>query len=120
VVLDNVVHMAVFGGMAWGAYPAWGSWALALGGLAIFGNATAFAIVQRALELRSHTDPAQAARIDAILNRCASRDFSVLVLLLALLNLTNWFLVLAAFGANIFWMVLAWQLRTPASAAPHS
>lgn len=116
VVLDNVVHMSVFAGMAWGAYPAWGNWALAFGGMAIFGNATAFGIVQHALELRLHTDPAHVARIDAILNRCASRDFTVLVLLLALFGHVDWFLVLAAFGANIFWMVLAWQLRRPAPA----
>ena len=120
-VLDNVVHVALFAGMAWGAYQAgWGRWALVLGGLAIFGNVAAFGVVQWAMRVRMQADPANAARIDRILNRLASRDFSVLILLLALLGHSDWFLVLAACGSNIFWLFLAWQLRMSAASSRHA
>ena len=116
LILDNVVHIAIFAGIAWGvSHSAWGSWALLFGGLAIVGNIAAFAVVQAAMRIRTHMDESRRARIDAIFNSLVSRDFSVVILVFALINQMQWFLVLAAIGSNVFWPFLAWQLRPPRS-----
>ena len=114
VALDNVVHVGLYAGMGWAAYQSgWGLVAPALGGLAIVGNVAAFAVVQRVFKVREKLDAPRRRRVEAILDRLVSRDFSVLILALALLGHVEWFLVLAAVGSNIFWPVLAWQLRAP-------
>jgi 1L-myo-inositol 1-phosphate cytidylyltransferase / CDP-L-myo-inositol myo-inositolphosphotransferase len=117
VALDNVVHIALFAGIAWASYHSgWGIWALAAGALAIIGTMAAFGVVQWATRVRQRLDPARRARIDSILNRLASRDFSVVLLALALIDHMDWFLLLAAIGSNIFWILLTFQLRSAASA----
>jgi len=114
VALDNVVHVGLYAGMGWAAYQSgWGLIALALGGLAIVGNVAAFAVVQRVFRVREQLDAPRRRRVEAILDRLVNRDFSVLILALALLGHVEWFLVLAAVGSNVFWPVLAWQLRAP-------
>ena len=143
LILDNVVHIALFAGMAWGlsvgkggcfggwasifADPGgqvretlgvggcdhtWNFWGLLFGSLAIFGNVAAFAVVNAAMRLRRDMDQFRRARIDSILSRLASRDFSVIVFAFALIGHIQWFLLLAAIGSNIFWPFLAWQLRS--------
>ncbi len=113
VALDNVVHVGLYAGMGWAAYQSgWGISALTLGGLAIVGNVAAFAVVQRAFRMRDDLAAPRRRRVEAILNRLVSRDFSVLILALALLGHVEWFLALAAVGSNIFWPTLAWQLRS--------
>jgi hypothetical protein len=89
---------------------------LALGGLAIVGNVAAFAVVQRAFRMRGELAAPRRQRVEAILNRLVSRDFSVLILALAFLGHVEWFLALAAVGSNIFWPTLAWQLRSSSPA----
>lgn len=117
VALDNVVHVGLYAGMGWAAYQSgWGIFALALGGLAIVGNVAAFAVVQRAFRLRETLDASRRRRLETILNRLVSRDFSVLILALALLGHVEWFLALAAVGSNIFWPALAWQIRSSSPA----
>lgn len=112
MALDNVVHVALYAGMAWGAYTAgWGSVALLFGGLATVGNVAAFFVVQKATRIQADLGPDRRRRVETILNRIVSRDFSVLILALALVGHVEWFLVLAAVGSNIFWPALAWQLR---------
>jgi 1L-myo-inositol 1-phosphate cytidylyltransferase / CDP-L-myo-inositol myo-inositolphosphotransferase len=113
IILDNVVHIALFAGIAWGAaHTGWGAWALVLGAMAIFGNLAAFQIVQIAGRKRKHVNESQRHRIDIIFNRLVSRDFSVIILAFALIGQLPWFLALAAIGSNIFWPYLAWQLRS--------
>jgi len=41
----------------------------------------------------------------------------VLILALALVGRVDWFLPLAAIGSNLFWPVLAFQLRSPNTSA---
>jgi hypothetical protein len=111
------VHVGLYAGMGWAAYQSgWGIFALALGGLAIVGNVAAFAVVQRAFRLRETLDASRRRRVETILNRLVSRDFSVLILALALLGHVEWFLALAAVGSNIFWPTLAWQIRSSSPA----
>lgn len=119
VAMDNVVHMAIFGGIAWGSYIAasgfpYGWTPLALGAAAILGNALSFALVGRAQKIRAANgwkSLAHAARSEFILQNVASRDFSVIVLLFALLGKLDWFLWLAAIGSLTFAAIMLWVVR---------
>lgn len=116
---DNVVHMAIFAGIAWGAYTQHGGsdggWIpLIVGAAAVLGNACSFWLVSRAQKIRSThgwNNPVQAAWSDFMLRNVASRDFSVVVLLFALIGKLDWFLWLAAIGSTVFWMIMAWVIR---------
>jgi hypothetical protein len=123
IMTDNVVHMAIFAGIGWGAFVAQGGWQsaasptwlpLALGGAAVFANAMALWLVTRAKTIGKRQgwgDPERAARVEFILKNMASRDFSVILLLFAAIGKLTWFLWMTALGANAFWVMLAWTTR---------
>lgn len=119
IAADNVVHMAIFAGVAWGLFlqqePGSGSWLpLALGAAAVVGNGFSFWLVYRAKAVQDRGawgNATQAAHSDFIFKNLISRDFSVVLLLFALVGKLEWFLWLAAVGSNIFWIVLAWITR---------
>jgi 1L-myo-inositol 1-phosphate cytidylyltransferase / CDP-L-myo-inositol myo-inositolphosphotransferase len=122
IALDNAVHMAIFGGIAFGAYTmrpaADDAWIpLALGAAAISGNALSFYLVNRAQKIRTAsawTTPLHAAWSDFMLKNVASRDFSVVVLLFALFGKLEVFLWLAAVGSVAFAGVMVWVVRPTA------
>jgi phosphatidylglycerophosphate synthase len=124
IAMDNVVHIAIFAGIACGAYLRQSGteedWIpLALGGAAVVGNAMAFWLVTKAQRIGATTgwtSPKQAAWSDFILKNVASRDFSVVVLLFAVLDKLDWFLWMAAFGSTFFWLLMLWVLRPSARA----
>src|SRR2546422_3094736 len=108
VVLDNVVHIALYAGIAWASYEDnWGPVALLLGGFAMLGNVAAFLVLQQATRMRKGLDPERRRYVESLLNSLVSRDFSVLILAFALVGHVDWFLPLAAIGSNIFLPVLA-------------
>jgi len=122
IAMDNVVHMAIFGGIAIGAFlQATGSeqaWVpLALGAAAILGNALSFTLVNKAQKIKQASKwntPVHAAWSDFMLKNVASRDFSVIVLIFALLGKLHWFLWMAAIGSMVFAMIMVWVLRPSA------
>ncbi len=124
IAMDNVVHIAIFAGIACGAYlrqaGGEGSWVpLALGGAAVFGNAMSFWLVTKAQKIgaaKGWSSPKQAAWADFILKNVASRDFSVIVFLFAVLDRLDWFLWMAALGSTFFWLLMLWVLRPTARA----
>lgn len=128
ILMDNVVHMAIFAGIGLGAFRAQGGWSgaapwlpLMLGGAAVFANAMSLWLVARAKAIekgRGWRSPAQGVRVDFILKNMASRDFSVILLFFAAIGKLNWFLWMAAIGANVFWVMLAWTTRPAVVAAP--
>jgi phosphatidylglycerophosphate synthase len=128
IALDNVVHMAIFGGIAVGAYmktpAADGAWIpLVLGAAAIFGNAVSFLLVNRAQKIRTASEwrtPLHAAWSDFMLKNVASRDFSVVVLLFAVLGKLEVFLWLAALGSVAFAGVMVWVIRPGAVSSKSS
>ena len=65
---------------------------------------------------RGWKTPKQAAWSDFILKNVASRDFSVVVFLFALLDTLNWFLWMAALGSTVFWLMMLWVIRPSARA----
>ncbi|MCC2640834.1 MAG: putative sugar nucleotidyltransferase and phosphatidyltransferase (bifunctional enzyme) [Nitrospira sp.] len=124
IAMDNLVHIAIFAGIACGLYlrqdgqaQAWVP--LALGGAAIFGNAMSFWLVTKAQKIGATcgwNTPKQATWSDFILKNVASRDFSVVVFLFALLDKLDWFLWMAAAGSTVFWLLMLWVLRPSAQA----
>lgn len=124
IALDNVVHMAIFVGIAAGSYLRVvgheGAWVpLALGAAAVLGNALSFTLVNRAQKIKTAREwktPVHAAWSDFMLKNVASRDFSVIVLLFALFDKLDWFLWMAAGGSMVFVCVMLWVLRPSAIA----
>ena len=120
---DNVVHMAIFAGIACGSY-LHGPWEgsplpLLLGVIAITANPLSLWLVNRARYFRSKSREGQElgkrdrSRMEFMLNNVANRDFSVVVLLFACLDILGWFLWLAAVGSWFFVIAMGWILRQP-------
>jgi phosphatidylglycerophosphate synthase len=122
IAMDNVVHMAIFAGIAAGAYlrvaGSDGAWVpLALGAAAVIGNGLSFWLVTRAQKIKSSSGwktPVQAAWSDFMLKNVASRDFSVIVLIFAVIGRLEWFLGLAAIGSVVFSLLMLWVIRPSA------
>ncbi|MDP1947473.1 MAG: CDP-alcohol phosphatidyltransferase family protein [Nitrospirota bacterium] len=123
IAMDNVVHMAIFAGIAVGSYlrvaGSEGAWVpLALGVAAVVGNGLSFWLVTRAQKIKAASawkTPVQAAWSDFMLKNVASRDFSVIVLLFALLGKLDWFLWMAAIGSMVFSLLMLWVIRPSAT-----
>ena len=124
LVLDNVVHMAVFAGIAYGSYQTHAlseqGWLyLALGAVAVLSNAMAFWLVTRLAARPSVPAEASTAHSkwkDFLLKNIATRDFSVVVLLFAVIGRLDWFLLLAVIGSALFGLVLTWLAFSTRSA----
>jgi phosphatidylglycerophosphate synthase len=101
ITCDNIVHVAVFAGIAWSSYQALGqSYVLLLGGLAAFGTMMSFAVV---LTTRHGRAREPSARLDRLIDALANRDFSILLIICALTGTLQWFLWALAVGVNLFW-----------------
>ncbi|MBM4138846.1 MAG: hypothetical protein FJ244_05120 [Nitrospira sp.] len=128
LAMDNVVHMAIFAGIAAGLYTAQvgepGAWKpLACGAVAVLGNGLSFLLVERARKIKLASGwrtPEHAAWGDFMLKNVASRDFSVSLVLFALLAVLDWFLMFAAAGSLIFACVMLWVIRPSAVAVTKS
>jgi 1L-myo-inositol 1-phosphate cytidylyltransferase / CDP-L-myo-inositol myo-inositolphosphotransferase len=112
---DNVVHIAVFACMAIGWSLSIGaSWPLLLGAAATLGNlGSAWFVYWRMMHTKKETGPlftsvaaVPGQTLARMLDAASRRDFIYLVLFLALFGKSNWFLVLAAAGAPIFFLLL--------------
>jgi len=122
IAMNNVVHMAIFAGIAVGTYrqmagqdEAWIP--LALGAVAVLGNAFSFLLVNRAQKINTASGwrtPVQSAWSEFMLKNVASRDFSVIVLIAALLGKLDWFLWMASAGSLVFAVLMLWVIRPSA------
>jgi phosphatidylglycerophosphate synthase len=126
LVLDNIVHMAIFAGIAVGLYTTKigqdDEWVpLALGVAAVVGNAVSFLLVEKAQKIKTMSgwkSPAHAAWADTLLRNVASRDFSAALLGLALFDQLYWFLIFAAAGSLLFAGAMVWVIRPSSIAVP--
>lgn len=101
---DQVVHFSVFAAIGIGVARSNPSVpALALGASAALGVIFSFAVIVRALR-----QPAgeRGALLNKLLDSTANRDFSVLLLVLALIGKMELFLWLAGTGIHLFWIAL--------------
>ena len=122
IAMDNIVHMAIFAGIAAGLYAAQagqpGAWRmLACGAIAVLGNGLSFLLVGRAQKIKAANrwrTTEHAAWADFMLKNVASRDFSVSLLLFAVFGMLHWFILFAACGALIFAGVMLWVVRPSA------
>lgn len=120
LVSDNIVHVAVFAGIAWGAYQnnpvSSGYLPLLLGGIAVLSTGVSLWCVNRAKSLKANAvlwrrmRQADRTRFDFILRHVANRDFSIVVLACACLGVLPWFLWLVATGTSVFAVMMAWSL----------
>lgn len=101
IACDNIVHVAVFAGIAWSSYQELGQTsALLLGGLAAFGTLMAFLVV---LTTRHGRARMASATLDRLIDALTNRDFSLLLVVCALTGTLAWFLWALAIGVNLFW-----------------
>jgi phosphatidylglycerophosphate synthase len=122
IAMDNVVHMAIFAGIAVGVYQQTAGQAeawipLALGAAAVLGNASSFVLVTRAQKIKAASGwktSAHAAWSEFMLKNVASRDFSVIVLIAAVLGKLEWFLWMASAGSLVFTALMLWVIRPSA------
>ena len=101
---DQVVHFSVFAGIGIGVariYPSVP--ALVLGASAALGVLLCFAVIVRALR-----QPAaqRGPLLNKLLDVTANRDFSVLLLALAIFGRMDLFLWMAGIGIHVFWIAL--------------
>jgi phosphatidylglycerophosphate synthase len=126
IVLDNIVHMAIFIGIAVGLYTTHMGQAddwlpLALGVAAVFGNGLSFLLVEKAQKIKTASawrTPTHAAWADVMLKNVASRDFSAALLGFALFDQLYWFLLFAAAGSLLFAGTMVWVIRPSAVSSP--
>jgi len=126
IVLDNIVHMAIFTGIAVGLYTTHmgqaNAWVpLALGAAAVFGNGLSFLLVEKAQKIKTVSGwriPVHAAWADVMLKNVASRDFSAALLGFALFDQLYWFLLFAAAGSLLFAGAMIWVIRPSAVSSP--
>ena len=102
ITCDNIVHVAVFVGIAWSGYQELGqTHVLLLGGLAAFGTLMGFIVV-------GHTTwpcTASFGILDRLIDALANRDFSLILVICALTGTLQWFLWALAIGVNLFWLI---------------
>jgi phosphatidylglycerophosphate synthase len=112
---DQVVHFSVFAAIGIGlaridpSVPA-----LALGTSAALGVVLCFVVIVRALRMPA---PQRGPHLNRLLDATANRDFSVVLLVLALWGRMDLFLWMAGIGIHVFWiMLLALQVGRPTPA----
>lgn len=112
---DNVVHVVVFACMAVGwSMSIAAFWPLLLGLAAILGSLGSASIVYwRVMHTKKDDGPlftsvatAPGHALARMLDAASRRDFIYLVLIFALFGKSSWFLVLAAIGAPVFFLLL--------------
>jgi 1L-myo-inositol 1-phosphate cytidylyltransferase / CDP-L-myo-inositol myo-inositolphosphotransferase len=117
---DNVVHTVIFAcmGISW-SLSADSTWPLALGAGAVLGTlGSAGFVYWRLMRLKDGDETMFTSVSDAperpltrLLDSASRRDFIYLVILLALFGRSNWFLVMAAIGAPIYFFLVLFASR---------
>ena len=123
IITDNVVHVAVFIGIAFGLYHDSGDsgYLLALWWM-LGGFGLCIVAVYQCILRKSPEELDRSPRLVRFLALLSNRDFAYLVALLALLQRLDWFLLGAAAGTYLFagtlWMLNFYEARQPAPKAP--
>lgn len=111
ITLDTVVHIAIFLGVGIAVWKQGGAtYAPLLGGALAVGAAICFPFVTMA-EKTEEQGKQQGGWENAIIRNMieglTSRDYSIIILVCALIQKLPWFLWSAAIGVQVFWCILA-------------
>lgn len=110
LVGDQIVHLAVFAGVGLGvARSDPTSPALALAISAALGVVISFAVIVRFMQRKGAR---KSSRMEKLIDATTNRDFSLLVLALAIMGRLDLFLWMAGIGVHLFWIIalgLQWQ-----------
>ena len=105
---DQLVHLFLLAGIGVGLYRMAGQ----TGPTLWLGVAGALGVVLSFLTiLRAEQSPFPLPRLKKFLSKTANRDFSVLLVILAIAERVQWFLWLALLAVHIFWLYGAWLRR---------
>lgn len=100
---DQIVHFAVFLGIGLGvARQNPSTPALILGASAAVGVVLCLLVILRGMNMPSD----HRSLFGKLMDATANRDFSALLLLLALIGKMEWFLWMAGIGIHLFWLIL--------------
>jgi len=115
LVGDQFVHIAVFAGIGFGlARSNRASPALALGISAVLGVIISFAVIVFSMQRQSGL---KSSGLKKLIDATTNRDFSLLILMLALAGKLDLFLWIAGIGVHLFWIIaLRLQLQDAGSA----
>jgi len=119
IVGDQVVHIGVFLGLGIGLWRS-GSSApvVTLGIIAAGGVVLSFLVILRVLLQPKRRGQ---GRLQKLIDATTNRDFSVLLILFALIGVLDWFLWLAAVGSHLFWLIaLALQMQENRPSPDHA
>jgi len=106
IICDNIVHFFVFGAIGWGMGKATGDQTyIYLGALAAFASLASFillgaVILKKNTNTRSTPSPTQSQT--PLAEKLANRDFIHFLMLMAVTDLVQVFIVIAAIGAALF------------------
>ena len=99
-----MVHVAVFGGITYGLIQQGEEGPIAwLGASAVAGAVIAFPVVIWARRL---ADREKDGRLERFLDAASTRDFTVLIVALAVIDRLEWFLWLTAITVHFFWIAV--------------
>ena len=116
LVGDQFVHIAVFAGIGLGlARSDPTSPALALGISAVLGVIISFAVILRCMQRKSGR---KSSGLKRLIDATTNRDFSLLVLLLAVTGKLDLFLWMAGIGVHLFWILALRSQWRDAARAP--
>ncbi len=109
-ILDNAVHLGIFAGLTRVVYLRSPSWQVLTFGILLIGgtllSGLAFTLHMMGPKTRSG-GPGETEnldrRLEGIVEAIRHRDFSLLFLLLAVVNKIHWFFWVGAIGTNLFW-----------------
>ena len=107
LLADNMVHIAIIAGITWAAYREEGLIYVLLGMVAATGMLIDLFVILR----DSPANGATESLLNNFLVQLTNRDFSVLILFLALVSKPEWFIWFAAIGSHIYWLLYLWQRR---------
>jgi phosphatidylglycerophosphate synthase len=113
---DQFVHVAVFAGIGFGlARSDPRSPALALGISAAIGTIISFAVILRLMQRKNGRG---SYGLEKLIDATTNRDFSLLVLLLAMVGRLDLFLWMAGIGVHLFWIIALFAQWQRARCAP--
>ena len=111
ITLDTLVHIAIFVGVGIAVWKQGGAtYAPLLGGALAVGAAICFPFVtmaEKTEEQGKQQGGWENAIIQNMIEGLTSRDYSIIVLVCALVQKLSWFLWSAAIGVQVFWCILA-------------